>query len=51
MEKSECKNCRNHFNSENERVCPACGAILCPTCAGMLGGLCPYCYTPLGFID
>ena len=51
MEKSECKNCRNNFNSENERVCPACGAMLCPACAGMLGGLCPYCYTPLGFID
>ena len=45
-----CSKCGKELPDE-AKFCPACGAILCPTCAGMLGGLCPYCYTPLGFID
>lgn len=51
MAKSECKNCRKNFDGADERICPSCGAVICPNCANTLGGLCPYCFTPLGFID
>lgn len=51
MAKSECKNCRKNFDEANECICPSCGAVICPACASTLNGLCPYCFTPLGFIN
>ncbi|MEG9429699.1 MAG: hypothetical protein VZQ61_02095 [Christensenellaceae bacterium] len=45
----ECKNCRKQSHDGIMLACPNCGATLCPGCAGLTQGICPYCYSTLDY--
>lgn len=46
-----CKHCGKETDGNGIFVCPACGAILCPDCAGQMQNICPYCYSLMDFTN